>query len=224
MFKGLKDKLVAGGLITDNSEQSQPADDDTSQKPVSKASGTSKPTRRPTITVTEASDEGISADASIVSTLEAATANAKNRSYNQFQVIFDNLDGIPEAQRYSKALKLVQASHNLSPDQVIASLDERLSILAQQESEFQSAHASAVDAQVTSQEKEADNIQASIEERKAEIRSLEEKRIQLTREAGNAQVKLQQDLATFNVSYETVRSKLAGERDRLASYIPRTGK
>jgi hypothetical protein len=174
----------------------------------------------PTLTVSP-SVPAVAPDQEIVAGLVETINKSKLPGYTAFKTIFDAMVGIPDTQRYALALNATAASSHITIDDVVASLDEKLSLLDADAKSFEAAFQESLKSNVGAAQDEIQHIAETVEAKKQEIRDLDAKRVSLTEKMGAAQVNLEKEHATFGVSFDAVRSSLAAERDRIktiASY------
>jgi hypothetical protein len=228
---GWKDKLVDMGLVEREApkedEDSLTADDTPVAQPKARMI-------RPTVAVNAHASTAIpgqpggflvsNADAETVKALSEALNKSKLPGYEQFRIVFDTLasSGMPENVRYTTALSLLAATQKIDGKAVVASIADRLNLLANEEQSFKVDFAKATDEQVTQAEKKIEDIEAEVAKKKAEIQELENQRISLAQQAGEARVALERERASFIASLESVRTGLMQEQQRITVYVPST--
>jgi uncharacterized small protein (DUF1192 family) len=159
-------------------------------------------------------------DQEIVKSLTDAAAQSKKPAYDQFRVVAESLAGVPDVQRYTMALNVVHNANKIEAADVIASLDDRLALIEREKADFENAYQSQTQSAVVGAESEAKKITERITTLQQEIATLEGQRVTKMQESGQAKVDLEQSRATFNASFEVVRSVFKRERDMLSSFLP----
>lgn len=159
----------------------------------------------------------------VVTTLNDAANASKIAGYPEFRIIFDNIAGIPDNQKYPMSLKLLEASNKITPTALVASLQDRIQLVEKEQASFGQYYDDEVANTITSRHDQITKLETDVEKKKAEIRELDAKRVQLTQEAGQAQIQLEQTRAEFNASFDVVRSGFASELEKITSFIPAKG-
>lgn len=162
------------------------------------------------------------ADPTIVAELEAVVNGSKAPGYAEFKATVETLAALPETQRIGTALALVHNVNKITPQTVLAALDDRLAMLDSEQKEFESVIAAHVDTEVTQKQTEADEISKAIEAAKADIQAKEQQRAQLISEATQAQNTLNAQNIQFAASINAVRAAINAEREKIAAHFPTT--
>lgn len=163
-------------------------------------------------------------DPEIVKGLTDAAATSRKPAYDQFRIVAESLAGVPDVQRYTMALNVVHNANKIEAADVIASLDDRLALIDNEKAEFENAYKQQNQSAVIGAEADAKKIEERITALQQEIAALEGQRVTKMQESGQAKISLEQQRATFNASYEIVRSNFKRERDMLSSFLPASAK
>lgn len=224
---GIKNFLKNSGLITDDEQVSNddapetPSTDDESTPALTVVPGSKPPRRmintaplRTPVAVTSA----VAPDAEIVTALQNAVAASTINGYEEFKTLFNAMDALPDAQRFTAALKALQAGQKITPAQVVQSIQNRLQLLESARQDFETQYEQQLADTVTKKQHETEAAADRIKQLRDEIQQLEGQRITLTKEAADAQVQLETERATFAASYEVVRSQLETENSKIAGF------
>lgn len=163
---------------------------------------------------------GVQPDPTMVEDLSNAAAASKVVGYGEFKTLYDTFAAIPEPQRTSMALAAVAAANKVTPDMVLASINDRLSLVEVEATHFAEAMAATEANEVTARQTEADSIAQAIERMKAEIQEKEVARANLLAEANQAQMHINTTRIQFDASANAVRAALNSEREKIAAFIP----
>lgn len=178
------------------------------------------PRTAPTPTAAPVTGAAALSDPEMVATLEHAVARSTAPGYSEFRVLYAAMDSVPDERlRYDVALKALRASHQLGPDAVLASIEDRINLLEGERSKFDEALAAETERSVNGTTRQINAIAETIAARQAEIRDLEAKQAKLAEAARTAQADLDKSRATFAAAFATVHSALDGERARIATHL-----
>jgi hypothetical protein len=161
-----------------------------------------------------------SADQTIVQELNTVADGSKRSEYAAFLKVFDSLKGLPDNQRVAMALNVLQGTQNVAPSAVVEAIDDRLALVDNEANEFEAAYQHMVSESVTGVQTQIADIEKQVEAKKAEIEALQQQRIALKQQAGDSQVNLENNRATFLASHSVVHSSLQNERERIITNLP----
>jgi hypothetical protein len=171
--------------------------------------------------ITTATPVGSAADQSIVTELNAVADSSKRPEYAAFLKAMDSLKGMPDGQRTTMALSVLQGMQGITPQAVVDAVDDRLALVDAEKSGFEASYTQAVAQSVTGVEAEVANIEAQVQAKQAEIEALQQRRVALKQEASTAQINLEASRATFLASHTVVHTSLQNERERIITNLPR---
>lgn len=158
-------------------------------------------------------------DPGMLATLEHAVARSVEPGYDEFRTLYAAMDSIPDERlRYDVALKALKASHQLGPEHVIASIEDRIRLLDAERTKFDEALAVETERSITGTNRQIKTIGDSIAAKQAEIRDLEAKQAKLYETAKAAQAELDQSRAAFATAFASIHSSLDAERTRISSH------
>jgi hypothetical protein len=158
----------------------------------------------------------------VIAALTDAMNAAKNPGYVEFQKIFNTLNGLPESQRYAMAINLLSVTMKIDPDSLLASFDERAALLEAERTGFNTFCDDETQSKVIARQNEVAEVEKTIEQKRQEIAALEQKRVELTEAANNAQVDIQHRQVGFTVAYQSLNTQLAAERSHILPFSPST--
>jgi chromosome segregation ATPase len=171
-------------------------------------------------TVSAVSPDTSLTDPEMVATLEQAVARSTEPGYDQFRVLYAAMDAVPDERlRYDVALKALQASHQLGPDAVLASIEDRIRLLDDERTKFEKAHANETERSITATSRQIKTLGDTIAAKQAEIRELETRQAKLYESAKAAQAELDRSRTAFAVAFTSVHTSLDTERNRISSHL-----
>lgn len=144
--------------------------------------------------------------------LKAALDRATTRGYHELMAQIDVLqDVVPdETRRMQKALESVGRMLHITPDQIAAAIRDRLDILNQEMSQFETGLGAEVSERVSESNESFRNLEASIAQNDAEQKRLEEqlKQLRANRDRMVAErTELQGQIQAINTKAESVRAR-----------------
>lgn len=181
--------------------------------------------RRPDPVASVAPLRGASPDPSLtdpemLATLEHAVARSTEPGYEQFRTLYAAMDSVPDERlRYDVALKALRASHQIGPDAVLASIEDRIRLLEAERTKFEQALAAETERSINGTNRQIKSIADSIAAKQTEIRDLEAKQASLYETAKVAQSELDRSRASFAAAFASVHSSLDAERARIATHL-----
>jgi uncharacterized protein YicC (UPF0701 family) len=211
---GFKDKLKdALSDFVEFDENAPTTDHET--HPAAKSPAQSRAASAPTSAV----DASLS-DPEMIATLEHAVARSSEPGYDLFRTLYAAMEGVPDERlRYDVALKALQASHQLSAQAVLTSIEDRLRLLEAERTKFERALKSETDRSITGTSSELKTIADAIGAKQAEIRDLEVRQAELVQSAKEAQSNIDRSRASFAAAFAAVHSTLDAERARISSHL-----
>ena len=180
---------------------------------------TPAPPHRQHLPAPQPTTDAPAADPETIAVLEQALARSTRRGYDEFRALFAAMESVGEERvRYALTLRAVQASHKLAPADVLASVDDRLRLLKEEEQRFDAALARETERTVGGAGREMEEVAATIAARLAEVRELEARQAALRQTAATAQAELDRTRTEFAAAYASVHATLASERARIAAH------
>jgi septal ring factor EnvC (AmiA/AmiB activator) len=137
-----------------------------------------------------------------------------------FRTLYAAMDSVPDERlRYDVALKALRASHQIGPDAVLASIEDRIRLLDAERTKFEQALAAETERSINGTNRQIKSIADSIAAKQTEIRDLEAKQATLYETAKVAQSELDRSRASFAAAFASVHSSLDAERARIATHL-----
>jgi uncharacterized protein YicC (UPF0701 family) len=207
----LKDALSDFVEFDENAPPSENAGQPASkQRPAPKAGGATS----------AASIDTSLSDPEMVATLEHAVARSTEPGYDQFRALYSAMESVPDERlRYDVTLKALQASHQLSPQAVLASIEDRIRLLEAERTKFEQALKSETDRSINGTNRELQTVGDAIAGKQKEIQELQARQAALVQTTKDAQADIDRSRASFAAAFASVHSSLDAERTRISTHL-----
>jgi hypothetical protein len=158
-----------------------------------------------------------------VAALEAAAQASTKPGYSEFKGLLEVMQSVPdEALRVTLTLQGIEKTKGITPDQILAAVEDRLRLVETEQAKFEEAMTREAEQSVGGSTAKIQRLEDEIKAAEAEIERKRAEQAELGATIQEAQDGIDRARAEFAAAYDVVHANLVAERDLVASHAPST--